>query len=546
MGRRGEGPPRPRGRRAALPSDAKPGDATAARPRPLTLALAALPGLLLLAVVLAPPVNHDAAAVLGFARRWLEGERLYLDLIDVNPPLIFLLNLAPAALAAWTPVPPVLALQLCVLAVCLLALGLAWRVLALPDGGGEPGARGPVERAALLAGLPLLTLAAGYDFAQREHLMVVAALPWLLLAARRAEGVAPPAGRGLAVAVALLAATGFALKPHFLAIPALVEALVLAGRWRGGLRGRALLADPTPWAMAAAWVGYLLVIALAFPAYAGSILPLVFGLYLEAGLPWWQVALDDRMGSALLALLPLAALAFAGRAGALPRAAALAALGAALAALVQGRGWTYHVLPVLLFTGLLGLVLVARGLDRAGGARLPVAGTTAALCFGLLLFVLARAEAPWREINWPRSEAAALARALPAGRVLVLSPFIHPVWPALAHAGATTTLGSMSTWLLQGLYAGCPADAAAPRFRAPEAMGAVERAFFERTIADFVRDPPDAVLVSRNPGIPDCGGTRFDLLGYVLRDPRFGAVFRRYRPAGPAGAEGYALYLRER
>ena len=66
---------------------------------------------------------------------------------------------------------------------------------------------------------------------------------------------------------------------------------------------------------------FLLVIALAFPAYAGSILPLVFGLYLEAGLPWWQVALDERMGSALLALLPLAALAFAGRAGALPRAA---------------------------------------------------------------------------------------------------------------------------------------------------------------------------------------------------------------------------------
>ncbi|MBX9697943.1 MAG: hypothetical protein K2X74_00845, partial [Acetobacteraceae bacterium] len=89
---------------------------------------AALPTLGFLLVVLAPPVNHDAAAVLGFAERWLAGERLYADLIDVNPPLIFLLNLAPAALGAWTPLGPVAALQLCLLALCALSVLLCLRV----------------------------------------------------------------------------------------------------------------------------------------------------------------------------------------------------------------------------------------------------------------------------------------------------------------------------------------------------------------------------------------------------------------------------------
>lgn len=66
------------------------------------LVLALAPALLFLPAVLAPPVNHDVAAILSFSQRWLGGERLYTDLIDVNPPLIFVLNLIPAGLASWT------------------------------------------------------------------------------------------------------------------------------------------------------------------------------------------------------------------------------------------------------------------------------------------------------------------------------------------------------------------------------------------------------------------------------------------------------------
>jgi hypothetical protein len=62
-----------------------------------------LPMVPLLATVLAPPFNQDAAAVLQWSQRWLGGERLYIDLIDVNPPLIFVLNLIPAVLARWLP-----------------------------------------------------------------------------------------------------------------------------------------------------------------------------------------------------------------------------------------------------------------------------------------------------------------------------------------------------------------------------------------------------------------------------------------------------------
>jgi hypothetical protein len=77
--------------------------------------LACLPALFFLPVVLAPALNHDVAALLDFSERWLDGEALYSRLIDANPPLIFALNLVPAALARYASLEPVTALLLCVL-----------------------------------------------------------------------------------------------------------------------------------------------------------------------------------------------------------------------------------------------------------------------------------------------------------------------------------------------------------------------------------------------------------------------------------------------
>ncbi|MBA3478439.1 MAG: hypothetical protein H0T52_08590, partial [Lautropia sp.] len=76
-----------------------------------------------------PPLNHDAAALLHFSQRWLAGERLYVDLIDVNPPLVFILNLAPAAIARLTPIGAPSALTLCVLAWVAYGFLLSWRLL---------------------------------------------------------------------------------------------------------------------------------------------------------------------------------------------------------------------------------------------------------------------------------------------------------------------------------------------------------------------------------------------------------------------------------
>ncbi len=488
---------------------------------------ALLPGLLFLPMVLAPPVNHDVAAVLSFSQRWLAGERPYVDLLDVNPPLIYVLNLLPAALARASGMDGVMTLQ-----ACLVVLGFAlWRLaLVVRDRACE----GPVERV-LLDALPgLVCFGAGYDFGQRETLMAALALPYLLAAARRMEGLVPRR----ALLAALVAATGFALKPHFLAVPALVEGAVLLAGWRRG-QGAAVLRDPVPWAMAAAWLGYLACLPLAFPDYLATVVPLALAYHAEIdGRTIWQLLAQPRLGTAVALLLPLCVLAWRRR-PALPLVLALAGLAALGAALVQRKGWSYHVMPVELFACALGTVLAARWLDRrrfAASTRAavrPAAGLAALFA----LYLLAQGEAPWNQLGWHRSDAYALTRILrqeaAGGRVLALSPGIAPIYPALNYAGARMTLRAMNIWLLEGVYRDCQPGGA--RYRSPDQMAPPERALFRGVVADFARAPPDAVVVDAYTSIPACGGETFSLIGYFSRDPAFAATWRDYAEVGRHG-----------
>jgi len=500
----------------------------------LLRALALLPALAFALMALSPPLNHDVAAILNFAERWLAGERLYRDLLDVNPPLIFVLTAIPAAIARWSPLDGVQALLLCVMACCILAWRMTMRLR-------ERDAEGPVEAAMLDALVPLTAVLAAYDVGQREHLMGLFAMPYAFLAARRIQGL--PTRSGLALAVTVAAALAFALKPHFLAVPFLVEALVL---WRRG--PRAALRDPLPWLMALVWALYLVLVPLIFPDYFGHVVPLVMGFYLDShGFGLVDVLLGDKLGTALMALL--AVLALLAWRGAGPLAWGLGAwgIGAFLSAWVQHKGWSYHVVPVGMATVLLGGVVLARWMDQAlpparAGRSAQMLALAAACGIGI---VQLHGESPWRQIWYWHLDAGRLAVALKrevAGeRLLVLSPDIYPVYPALNYAQARSTLRTMNLWLLVGAYTDCPPDAA--RYRETWEMSRPEFLVYRTVAEDFARAPPGAVLVARNPGIPRCGAEEFDFIEYFSRHPAFEATWRRYTRV--VYMDNYRLYVRE-
>ena len=481
----------------------------------------ALPALGFLPFVLLPPFNQDVAAVLDFSQRWLAGERLYADMIDVNPPLIFILNLGPALLARWTGVSPIAAFQLAMLVLGALVAWLCRRVVR-PRGPGE---------AAFLGAMPVLVLLApGTDFGQRDPLMLLLALPYLLQASARAEGT--PAGPR--IAVALLAGIGFALKPYFAAIPLLVEAYVL-------LRRRRL--DASVATLAAVAAAYGAVVLLLFPDYLSRAVPISVEAYLgfadDATVP---LLLGQRLAKILLVLIAASVLAWG--TGERVRVLILAAFGGVIAAIVQHKGWSYHVVPVELLTLALSGLAVIKLLDRLGYTR-PL--RAAAILMGLsCVYLVSNGETPWAQWRHGRSPEAALGAAIErhaaGGRVLGLIGPIAPLFPALTYAGATSTLPVMDLWPLDAVYRECPQLGAA-RWVAPERMARPESFLYRHVVEGFAADPPDAVVVDTHPPIVECDGP-FDLIGYFSRDPGFARTFAGYRLAERIGR--FAIHVRIR
>jgi hypothetical protein len=487
-----------------------------------------------LLMVLAPPLNHDVAAILNFAERWVAGDRLYRDLIDVNPPLIFVLTAIPALVARWTPLDAVQALLVSVLLCCLAAWRLTQRLR-------RDRLEGPVERAVLDALVPLACVLAAYDVGQREHLMALFAIPYAFLAARRIEGLATP--RALAWTVTLAAALGFALKPHFLAVPLLVEALVLARRGPS-----AALRDPLPWGMAALWLGYVAAIPVFFPDYFNFVVPLVMGFYLgNGGIGLFDVLVAEKLGAALALLLVLTPFAVRRAAGAPAQALLAVGVGGLLSAWVQHKGWSYHVVPMAMASALLAGLLAARWLDGAlPPSRAASAAPGLALAAALVVaMVHLRGESPWRQIWYDALRegelTATLKREVSGERLLVLSPDIYPVYPALNYARARSTLRFMNLWLLVGAYPDCPEGA--PRYRDTWEMSRPEFLVYRTVAEDFARAPPIGVLVAKNPGIPRCGAEEFNAIDYFSRHPAFAETWRRYTRI--VHMDTYLLYLRE-
>jgi len=489
--------------------------------------VAYVPAALLLPVVLAPPLNHDVAGILDFTQRWIGGEALYTRLLDPNPPLIFVLNLLPAYLGTRTGLDSIAALQACVL---LLGVAVWWLALRMRQRGDED----PIERAFLDAAPVFVLLGAGYDFGQREHLMILGALPYLLLAARRARGERV-AHR---FAVVILAAIAFALKPYFLAVPALVELYVLSCLgWRSYLR------DPAAWVMAAVWAIYLASLPLLFPDYLNAVLPLISASYL-GGTVWETVLGEPRLATALVLLVPLVWIAFRGP-NALAKIFSLTAVGAAISALVQRKGWSYHIVPIELMMCVLAGTLAACWLDRRHpDLRKDSQWMAAGLAMLGVSFVMFSGEAPWRELGYSNADEQTQLKALLLAaarneRVLVLSPRIWPIYPAMNYAHSHQTLPAMSIWVLQGAYQECLPGGR--QYRDLGEMGTAERSLFLTVTEEFAADPPKVVAIDQTPGIPECG-REFDLIEYFKRSARFAATWSRY--AKFAESSGLDLYRR--
>ncbi|MCW5751851.1 MAG: hypothetical protein KIT81_11950 [Alphaproteobacteria bacterium] len=504
----------------------------------VTGAFILLPALLALGYFL-PPINHDTAAILVISQRWIEGERLYVDLIDINPPMTFVLNAFPVLVAKATGMSVPAALTFCFLLAIAASVMAAWHLLVRQV---EPERR--LVRLIFLLLLPFfLIVFPGENFTQREHLMMIAAFPYLLLAAARSMG--RPVQPMLALAIAVTTALAVGQKPHFLIFLVMIELYVL---WARGWR--AALADMVPWTALAVLVIYLVLTLTLLPAYWREVLPLAFSEYAELGEGSPLVtALDSTSGPTLIALSILGAAAFFVSRSPLSRLLALHAAAMALSNILQAKGWPYHIMPAQAGTIVLLAVLMAEVVERLlprppEAARLPIAGLLGAF---LILtyysaFMLKPPFAPQR--SYAESPTAMLLKLVKrdarGGRMLVLSPGIYPFYPLVLYARTQVVTPYLTMWLLQGLYHDC--EEGDPLYREPADMSPSERKLFEEMGTILAERRPEVVVVDRIAGIPRCHEAAFDYLEYFLRNPIFAEAWQEYEHVSTL--DRYVIYRR--
>lgn len=470
-------------------------------------------------------LSHDVSWYLVATRRFMDGARLYVDVIEINPPLAFYLTVPGLALADGLGLTPEAGF---VLYVSLLGGAAAWWTLRLVERADIDARLKLIFPAAALVGAFLLPIG---EFGQREHLMLILAMPYCFYLVLRDHlrpiSVAERVGLGFA------ACLGLALKPYFLLIPfgILVARLAASRRWRE-------LFDPAQFALGGGLIAYVLFIRFMHPEYLIEIVPVAREVYGSYGSAAARVLLRPEFLS-FLVLTVLARVA-GSRSDFILLGLMGATLGAFVAYAVQFKGWNYHMLPGAFFL-LLSLGVIAAG-PRSGSMRWS---HRLAIIIAVYLAIGPNVQhGPYRAQT---TEAFGAFVDRPHRSILVLSTNVWAAFPFVNEVQGQWASRFPAQWYIPGAV---QRRAASDCRTAPDLCARLDAILDKaRTaiIEDLLRYRPDHVFIDARAEKSYFGSVDFDYRVFLSRDPRFADIWADYRPMGEVGEyEVWALRDPER
>ena len=462
-------------------------------------------------------LDSDMSWLLTVADRMIAGDRLYVDVWEVNPPFSVFLYFPSAWLAHVTGIKAEMLVGLSAYlwaAACLAFTAMIARRIGLFDR--------PRSIWLVPVTLALVFLSLPQTFAQREFFGVLAALPMLIVAvARDAHRQLAPA---TVIAAGALASVIMVIKPYY-ALAFLFPYLYLAFRQRS----MRVLFAPEVIAAAVLVIGYGIVTLTLFPEFLRDVVPVVRDVY-----SWrrWSFgflllnspALHGLLFAGVYAFL-LARLRFEG-----PHAVfALSFAGFYAAFLLMGKGFPYHALPFFVTGG------VAVSLAVIDYCRIEAAGIAAKTAVAVLVSLVGAAAVKTFERNPTGTEMIRheIARIGENPSVAVIASNISIGNPFTRIVGGRWLSSYCSDWL--GAYAlerlSWGPDEATGRIRQHLA------AALTRKHDEIVGGQPDIIIVDH-----------FDArwIELVLRDDGVKRELGSYETIGKEGTVEYLLRKVER
>ncbi len=265
--------------------------------------------------------------------RWLDGEQIYRDFVETNPPMSAFLYM-PAVLLERTGLISADAAQV-IITYLLMAgsfVAVAWLLLNIRT-------QDAVARWLLIAGVIYACIPTSM-ISEREHIALILLLPSLALIelhdARKSTRL------DVRLVIGFAAGLAICIKPHFAA------ALLLPQLWLCG-RAKSLrsLFFAENWITGAVVLSYLGIILVFFRIYITDVLPMLAGTYRI----FRETTYDLIFNPAFEIVAAVVTMTFVVLGRSAFRAAVmvplLAAAGFLFAYFEQGKGWIYHLYPTM-------------------------------------------------------------------------------------------------------------------------------------------------------------------------------------------------------
>ena len=485
-------------------------DLRVARWLPLLAVFAAAIGLRFVLVA-----NTDVSWLITLSEKVLDGQRLYVDLIEVNPPASVFLYLPLVALARALALRPEVVVDAGIFFAIGVGLGLASHILRKACRlEGIDAMRLAVLAAAMLAILPAQT------FGEREHIAMILLLPLLALWASRLagaeQGILPVLAAGLGAGLALT------LKPHFALglAPAFITLLVYTRSWR-------LVFALENWIAGAVAAIYGASVVVFYPTFISDITPMVMATYVPVRQSLLVMLVQCPV--LLFAAVQLR-LAASWRPGLLHLPAIVvlcaAACGFFLVFILQGKGWPYHGYPTFVFV----YIILAVALSSRDPPEPRPRTEKAVLAFGMA--AVACATFFWLNLANSLTMLNEPIRRLAVNpRLAIISPDISVGHPLVRQVGGTWVNRVGSLWATAGVITRMRKETLdADTAKRLAAYAERERAAL---VEDIRQNRPDIIVIDR---------TAFDWEAWARADPALAEQLAAYRTA--ASPNGHVILHR--
>ena len=425
---------------------------------PWTIGLAALAAIAIQCLLV--PIDADVSWLLTVCDRVLSGDRLYVDIIEVNPPASVWLYLPLVWIAKLAGIKAEAAVAGAFVMGGIASVVATLRLTARFEDFEQPRL---LATALAFAALVLPTAL----FAQREHAALLLALPCLAAIACIAEGKA--LGRRVLASSGIAAGLVIVIKPYVL------PAMLVPAIWAAWKRSSVRPFVPAVATASATVLIYAAAVVLLAPAYFDWI-PIIARTYAPMHEQLWKLLIGPALFPAIS--IGLAALSRPPRIPSLTWAFGLGAAGFLLAAILQAKNYPNHWLPQA------ALALVAAASVAASAGIEMQRRRAVAVALGLVGF--------FEMYEWTIRPDPAVAKAIeavaPANPTIIsLSPQLTTGHPVTRNVGGRWVGSSAGLFTASGArYVGLKNDY----------LRRVYRDDLDSFVADVGNNHPDIVLVS--------------------------------------------------